>query len=142
MTVTRVYGFSASHRLHSTGLSAERNQEVYGRCNNPWGHGHNYRLEVSVEGSINTATGHVVDRGQLDRAVHTAVIQDFDHRDLNREVPDLSGRVPTTEVVAEVVEARLRTVWPQAFPENAPKLARVRIYETRNNIFEVVPHEI
>jgi 6-pyruvoyltetrahydropterin/6-carboxytetrahydropterin synthase len=139
MTITRVYGFSASHRLHSTGLSLEQNEQVYGRCNNPFGHGHNYRLEVSVEGRVDALTGQIVDRGELDGVVRRAVLDDFDHRDLNREVADLQGRVPTTEVVAEVVEARLRAAWPRTFPENAPRLARVRIYETRNNIFEVVP---
>jgi 6-pyruvoyltetrahydropterin/6-carboxytetrahydropterin synthase len=139
MTVTRVYRFSASHRLHASGLSADENVATYGRCNNPYGHGHNYRLEISVAGAIDPVTGQAVDRLQLDRAVHEAVIQDFDHRDLNLEVADFAGRVPTTEVVAEVVEARLQAVWPAAFPQNAPRLARVRIYETRNNVFEVVP---
>ena len=138
MTLTRVYRFSASHRLHAAALSAERNQAVYGRCNNPHGHGHNYRLEVSVEGAVDAQTGQLVDRHRLDEAVHQAVIRDFDHRDLNREVPEFAGRVPTTEVVSEVVQARLRAVWPRAFPENTTRLARVRIYETRNNVFEVV----
>jgi 6-pyruvoyltetrahydropterin/6-carboxytetrahydropterin synthase len=139
MTLTRVYGFSASHRLHAQGLNAEQNQATYGRCNNAYGHGHNYKLEISVEGTIDALTGQVADRRELDGVVHKAVIQDFDHRDLNREVAEFQDRVPTTEVVAEVVEARLRAAWPQAFPENAPRLARVRIYETRNNVFEVVP---
>lgn len=138
MTVTRVYRFSASHRLHAADLSAEQNVAAYGRCNNPYGHGHNYRLEVSVTGAVAAATGQVVDRRELDGLVRQAVIADFDHRDLNREVPEFARRVPTTEVVAEVVEARLRAVWACTFPENAPRLARVRIYETRNNVFEVV----
>jgi 6-pyruvoyltetrahydropterin/6-carboxytetrahydropterin synthase len=141
MNLTRVYGFSASHRLHALGLSPAENEATYGRCNNPHGHGHNYRLEVSVEGTPDASTGQLVDRNRLDEAVRTAVIRDFDHRDLNREVPDLTGRVPTTEVVAEVVRARLVSAWRTFFPENKPQLARVRIYETRNNVFEVVPNE-
>lgn len=143
MKLTRVYRFSASHRLHSGELSEERNWEVYGRCNNPHGHGHNYRLEVSVEGPVDAQTGRVVDLNELDALVRTAVLNDFDHRQLNLEVPDLQGLVPTTEVVSEVVHQRLQRAWPGAFPpgppgKNLPRLARVRIYETRNNIFEVV----
>ena len=137
MTLTRVYRFSASHRLHSAHLSEDRNGEVYGRCNNPHGHGHNYKLEVSVEGPVDGQTGRVVDPAALDRVVQSAVLSDFDHRNLN-ELADLAGLVPTTEVVAEVVHQRLRRAWPQSFAENASRLARVRIYETKNNIFEVV----
>lgn len=139
MKLTRVYRFSASHRLHSGQLSDDRNWEVYGRCNNPHGHGHNYRLEVSVEGPVDRETGRVVDPAGLDQLVHAAVLNDFAYRNLNDEVPDLRGKVPTTEVVADVVYRRLQSAWPQAFAENTPRLARVRIYETRNNIFEVVP---
>jgi 6-pyruvoyltetrahydropterin/6-carboxytetrahydropterin synthase len=138
MRLTRVYRFSASHRLHSDQLSEERNWEVYGRCNNPYGHGHNYRLEVSVEGPVDRETGRVLDPRQLDQLVHAAVLDHFAHRNLNEEVADLQGRVPTTEVVADVVHQRLAKAWPSLSAENAPRLARVRIYETRNNVFEVV----
>jgi 6-pyruvoyltetrahydropterin/6-carboxytetrahydropterin synthase len=140
MTVTRVYRFSASHRLHSGALSDKENRDVYGRCNNPFGHGHNYRLEVSVKGKIDKSTGRVVDPALLDEAVTELVLNAFEHRNMNREIPDLGGKVPTTEVVAEVIERRLLEGWPEFFPGDEPVLARVRIYETRNNVFEVAFH--
>lgn len=133
ITLTRRYRFFASHRLHAGALSDADNWRTYGRCNNPWGHGHEYVLEVAVAGEVDPRTGRVVDIGRLDGIVHDAVLADFDHRNLNEEVPDLQGRVPTTEVVAEVVLARLAHAWPT---EKTPRLEGVRIYETRNNVFE------
>ena len=86
MQLTRRYHFSASHRLHSAELSEDVNQELYGKCNNPYGHGHNYEVEVTVSGLIERTTGRVVDRGALDRLVKKQVIEPLDHRNLNEEV--------------------------------------------------------
>lgn len=135
IALTRRYRFNASHRLHSDALSEDANWATYGRCNNPHGHGHEYVLEVMVEGDVDSVTGRVVDVGALDGLVQTTVLRDFDHRDLNLEVPELRGLVPTTEVVADAVLARLMRAWPH---EKAPRLRGVRIYETRNNVFEAV----
>jgi len=138
VTLTRVYRFSASHRLHSAQLSEAANAATYGRCNNPYGHGHNYRLEVSVAGTPDGVTGRLVDLARLDEMVAVSVLRDFDYRNMNTELAGLGGRVPTTEVVAELVRDRLVRRWREFFPQNEPALARVRIYETRNNVFEVV----
>lgn len=133
MKLTRRYRFSASHRLHSDALSEEANWSTYGKCNNPYGHGHNYVVEVTVEGPVDERTGRVVDVVELDGIVQKEIVSRYDHRNLNEQVPELDGLVPTSEVVAEAIEQRLESVWP----EGLPSLARVRVWETKNNIFEV-----
>ena len=137
MQLTRRYHFSASHRLHSQDLSEEANQELYGKCNNPYGHGHNYEVEVTVSGPIDQQTGRVVDLVDLDRLVKEHVIQPFDHRNINEEVSDFQQLVPTTENLGMIINRRLRTAWSSAFPQPVPALERVRIYETARNIFEI-----
>ena len=134
MRLTRRYRFSASHRLHSEQFTAEENAELFGKCNNPYGHGHNYFLEVTVEGSIDPATGQVVPIGQLDAYVQQRVVEPFDHRFLNTEVSEFSALVPTTENLANVAVARLQDGWPQTFPRLS--LRRVHIQETERNRFE------
>ena len=84
--VTRQYRFSASHRLHSGALSEEENRRLYGKCNNPYGHGHNDVVDVSVQGPLEERTGRVADVGSLDRLVAQQVIEPFEHRNLNAEV--------------------------------------------------------
>ena len=133
MRVTRRYKFSASHRLHSGALTETENEAVYGKCNNPFGHGHNYVLEVTVRGPVDPVTGRVTALGALDEFVTEEIVSRYDHRNLNEEVEELAGLVPTTEVVSAVIHARLDAGWPA----NWPALDRVRIWETRNNIFEV-----
>ena len=133
MRVTRRYKFSASHRLHSGRLTETENEAVYGKCNNPFGHGHNYVLEVTVRGPVDPVTGRVTALGALDEFVTEEIVSRYDHRNLNEEVEELAGLVPTTEVVSAVIHARLDAGWPA----NWPALDRVRIWETRNNIFEV-----
>jgi len=125
----RRYRFSASHRLHSAHLSDEENCRVYGRCNNPYGHGHNYTLEISVSGPVDPATGMIANLADLDQFVAQAVLDDFDHKSLNEEVPAFQTRVPTTENICIEIFQRLK-----AFP--AAKLERVRVEETSNNSFE------
>jgi 6-pyruvoyltetrahydropterin/6-carboxytetrahydropterin synthase len=137
MLVTRRYHFSASHRLHSSELSEQANQELYGKCNNPYGHGHNYEVEVTVRGLIDERTGRVVDLQDLDGLVHRQVTDALDHRNLNDEVPEFQQLVPTTENLSLIIERRLHHAWRTAFPEGAPMLERIRIYETARNIFEV-----
>jgi 6-pyruvoyltetrahydropterin/6-carboxytetrahydropterin synthase len=128
-TLTRRYRFAASHRLHSPHFSAEENQRLYGKCNNPYGHGHNYVVEVTVTGPVDPATGMIANLGELDPFVQCEVIEPFDQRYLNEEVAEFQASVPTTENVAREIYRRLLK-----FP--AARLERVRIEETSKNSFE------
>jgi 6-pyruvoyltetrahydropterin/6-carboxytetrahydropterin synthase len=130
----RRYRFAASHRLHSERLSEEENYRVFGKCNNPYGHGHNYVVEVSVSGTVDPATGMIVNLKDLDEFVEREVIEAFDHRSLNEEVPAFHAKVPTTENVCIEIFQRLK-----CFPK--AKLERVRVEETSNNAFEYVGEE-
>jgi 6-pyruvoyltetrahydropterin/6-carboxytetrahydropterin synthase len=134
--LTRRYQFSASHRLHSAALSDLANQDLYGKCNNPYGHGHNYEIEVTVKGHVDDRTGRVVDLKDLDGLVRRHITESFDHRNLNEEFPEFQQLVPTTENLNLIINKRLRAAWAKAFPDALPALERVRIYETARNIFE------
>jgi 6-pyruvoyltetrahydropterin/6-carboxytetrahydropterin synthase len=125
----RRYRFVASHRLHSEGLSEAENSRVYGKCNNPYGHGHNYVVEVCVSGKVNPATGMIANLADLDGFVEREVLEPFDHKSLNEEVAAFRDRVPTTENLCIEIFERLK-FFPQA------KLERVRVEETSNNSFE------
>src|SRR5579885_3057226 len=94
--LTRRYMFSASHRLHSEALSEAENRTTYGKCNNPYGHGHNYHLEVTVSGQVDHRTGMVCNLVDLDEFVHREILATFDHENLNC-LPEFSKSVPTTE---------------------------------------------
>lgn len=131
----RRYRFAASHRLHSAQLSPEENFRVYGKCNNPYGHGHNYVVEVSVSGTVDPATGMIVNLADLDGFVEREVIEAFDHKSLNEDVQAFRERVPTTEYVCMEIYQRLKH-----FP--LAKLERVRVEETSNNAFEYAGEEI
>ncbi|MGE5647880.1 MAG: 6-carboxytetrahydropterin synthase [Acidobacteriota bacterium] len=131
--LTRRYRFSASHRLHSDALTEQANRNLYGKCNNPHGHGHNYSVEVSVRGPVDPDSGRAADIDALDALVRRTVLDAFDHRDLNSEVPEFAGLVPTTENLAVEIRRRLLGSWPEAFP----KLDRIRIDETKRNRFEL-----
>ena len=131
----RRYRFSASHRLHSSKLSEEENRRVYGKCNNPHGHGHNYVVEVSVSGTVNPATGMIANLADLDGFVEREVIEPFDHKSLNEDVAAFHENVPTTEIICKEIFERLKH-----FP-NA-KLERVRVEETGNNTFEYAGEEL
>src|SRR5579871_4185993 len=100
--LTRRYSFSASHRLHSSQLSDEENQAAYGKCNNPYGHGHNYVVEVVAGGEVDPETGMVVDLVAMDEAVHTTVLRRFDHTNLNLD-PLFTSSVPTTENLCRAI---------------------------------------
>jgi 6-pyruvoyltetrahydropterin/6-carboxytetrahydropterin synthase len=125
----RRYRFAASHRLHSPKLSEQENTRVYGKCNNPFGHGHNYVVEVLVSGDVNPATGMIVNLSDLDSFVEREVIEAFDHKSLNEDVALFREQVPTTENICIEIFERLRK-FPQA------RLERVRVEETSNNSFE------
>lgn len=125
----RRYRFSASHRLHSPHLSEQENCRVFGKCNNPHGHGHNYVMEVSMSGEVDPATGMIANLAELDAFVERQVLEDFDHKSLNEDVPAFRGKVPTTENLCIEIFQRLKT-FPHA------KLERIRVQETGNNSFE------
>jgi 6-pyruvoyltetrahydropterin/6-carboxytetrahydropterin synthase len=127
--LTRRYSFAAAHRLHSAQLSEEENLRLYGKCCNPHGHGHNYRVEVTVSGPVNAATGVVANLAELDEYVGRKVLDAFDHKNLNEEIPAFRSAVPTTENVCLEIFKRLRK-----FP--AAHLERIRIEETGLNSFE------
>jgi 6-pyruvoyltetrahydropterin/6-carboxytetrahydropterin synthase len=125
----RRYLVSASHRLHTDALSVEENQAVYGKCNNPHGHGHNYMVEVLVGGTVDPETGMVVNLAALDELVRARILDRFDHANLNLD-PLFAHCVPTTENLCRAVFALLKDALP------AGELEQVRVEETENNFFE------
>jgi 6-pyruvoyltetrahydropterin/6-carboxytetrahydropterin synthase len=139
--VDRRYRFSASHRLHVAALDEAQNDALFGKCNNPFGHGHNYEIEVSVAGPIDVRTGRAVDVNRLDSLVESAVVSRYDHRYLNEELPEFEHTVPTTENLGVQIRQRLQDGWDEAFPEGQPRLERIRIFETDRNIFEIAAYE-
>jgi 6-pyruvoyltetrahydropterin/6-carboxytetrahydropterin synthase len=140
--VTRRYAFAASHRLHSPHLNEEDNRRIYGKCNNPYGHGHNYSIEISARGPADSATGVAVSLGALDDLVRREVLTEFDHRNLNADTAAFRDTVPTTENLAVEIGRRLKRNWGTAFPGEWPTLEKIRIVETERNIFELRADEI
>ncbi|NIR45120.1 MAG: 6-carboxytetrahydropterin synthase [Gemmatimonadetes bacterium] len=128
--ITRRLHFSAGHRLHNPELSEEENREIYGLCNNPAGHGHNYGLEVTLRGEVDPRTGYVYDLKRLKRLVEEAVLADVDHANLNVDVPWMQGVVPTAENIAVQIWRRLESELP------AGMLERIRLTETERNVVE------
>ena len=141
MRLTRRYRFSASHRLHSGQLSGEENRQLYGKCNNPFGHGHDYILEVTVSGPLDALSGRVVNVNELDELVRTEVLGPFDHANLNAQAAAFAGQPPTSENVALEILGRLRRRWSEAIRGAAPVLEKIKLQETRRNIFEVSSSE-
>jgi 6-pyruvoyltetrahydropterin/6-carboxytetrahydropterin synthase len=139
--LTRRYCFAASHRLHSPALSEEENRRLYGKCNNPYGHGHNYVLEVSVRGPLDDH-GRAADTALLDELVAQQVLAPFDHRNLNIEAPAFRNEVPTSENLAREICRRLKRHWSTVFAGPWPRLEKIRIAETPRNIFEIRTDEI
>ena len=134
--VTRRYRFCASHRLNSPRFSERENRELYGKCNNPHGHGHDYILEVTAEGPVDPRSGQAVQTSALDRLVSAQVLADFDHRYVNLDLPEFGALVPTSENIIRVIEERLQRHWRATFPGEWPRLKSVRLQETRRNRFE------
>ncbi len=137
MSVTRRYYFSASHRLHLRDLSERENEELYGKCNNPFGHGHDYVLEVTAQGATDPFTGQVALRRELDDLVREQVLNIFEHRNINLDIPQFKSAVPTTENIALVIADLLREHW-NAFISSQARLSRIHIQETDRNGFEVL----
>lgn len=126
LTVTRRVHFNAAHRLHNPTLSDADNRRIFGPCNNPNYHGHNYELDVSVEGKVDFTTGYVADLGEVKRIVEELVLSRFDHKNLNLDVPEFRDRNPTTEnlvvTIWEILEGRL-----------PGRLTRLVLWETPRN---------
>ena len=127
--LTRRYGFSASHRLHSDAMSAVENQRAYGKCNNPHGHGHNYALEVTVSGNVDSKTGMVCNLTDLDGFVQREILERYGHSNLN-VMDEFKERVPTTENLCIEIFERLQREFHHAAVE------KVRMEETLMNSFE------
>ncbi|MGH9864957.1 MAG: 6-pyruvoyl trahydropterin synthase family protein [Candidatus Acidiferrales bacterium] len=122
--VTRKLEFSAAHFYHNPDLSADENRRVFGKCNNPHGHGHNYVLEVTVAGEPDPKTGMILDLMELKEILDREVTQRMDHRHLNYEVPELAGKIPTCE---EIASALWRILEPKI---RQGRLDRIRLYES------------
>ena len=130
VTVTRRLQFNAAHRVHNPALSDEENRALYGKCNNPNWHGHNYTLEVSVTGPVDERTGYVIDLGVLSGIVDREVVDRVDHRNFNLDVDFMRGINPTTE---NIVVAFWRLLEPRVRPG---RLTRLRLWETEKNYVE------
>jgi 6-pyruvoyltetrahydropterin/6-carboxytetrahydropterin synthase len=131
----RRYRLSASHRLHSSAFTDAENYAIYGKCNNPYGHGHNYVVEVIVGGNVDPATGMVCDLVQLDACVRKEILDRFDHTNLNMHA-SFQATVPTTENFNIEVHRLLAAAFTQA------EIVSVRIEETSNNSFEYPVHAL
>ena len=130
VTITRRLYFNAAHRVHNPALSEAENKALFGKCNNPNWHGHNYTLDVSVTGEVDEKTGYVIDLGALKRVVEREVIDKVDHRNFNLEVDFMRGVIPTTE---NIVVAIWRVLGPAMAPA---RLTRLVLWETPNNYVE------
>lgn len=129
--VTRQVHFSAAHRLFRADWSEERNLQVFGACSNPLWHGHNYELDVTVEGEVDPETGFVMDLKELKDLVEELVVRDADHRNLNEEVPWMRGVNPSTENLVVAIWNRLVDELPAGV-----ELARLKLWETPRNSVE------
>lgn len=130
MRVCRRSNFNAAHRLYRPDWSDEKNQEVFGKCNNPNFHGHNYTLEVWIDGNIDPETGYVIDLKLVKDLVKKEIEERFDHRNLNLDCPEFKNLIPTAENIAVVCFDLLRDKIDSKF-----KLS-IRLWETENNIVE------
>jgi 6-pyruvoyltetrahydropterin/6-carboxytetrahydropterin synthase len=137
-TLTRSYRFSASHRLHVPSLTPEENNRLFGKCNNPFGHGHDYILFVTVAGKIDPVTGLIVRLKDLDSLVHDQVLHSFAFRNINLDVPQFAAVVPTTENLAHVITGMLQQAWARVWADASITLHAIRVVETDRNSFEIV----
>ena len=133
MRITRSYEFAAAHRLHVPQMDEASNAAMYGKCNNAAGHGHNYGLEVTVEGAPDEITGRIISPTELDAVVDEEVFERFDHKHLNVDCPEFQKLVPTSEnlarVIFDILSARL--------DNDARRVAKIGLHETQKNYFEV-----
>lgn len=126
--LTRKYHFSSAHRLHSHILSEKENLDIFGKCNNPYGHGHNYYLEVTVKGTPDPVTGMIADITELDQFVEEEILNKFDHKHLNLDTDLFHDINPTSENVTVVT-------WNLLKPK-LHNLYKIGLYETEKNYFE------
>jgi 6-pyruvoyltetrahydropterin/6-carboxytetrahydropterin synthase len=129
--VTQLFRFAAAHRMHSPRFSADENRRLYGRCNHPNGHGHTYRLAVTIRGPISETTGRLEDGDRLPEVVRERVLVRFDHANLDSLITPADGVTSTTEVLTGLLWRLLDEALP------AGRLVRLRVEETPNNFFEV-----
>jgi 6-pyruvoyltetrahydropterin/6-carboxytetrahydropterin synthase len=137
-TITRRYRFSASHRLHAPELSAAENARLYGKCNNPFGHGHDYELQVTATGEIDDRTGRILPLAKLDQLVEDQILRLFSYRNVNLDVPQFERLVPTTENMVLVIADLLERNWSAYLGQTSARLSRVHIQETGRNGFELL----
>lgn len=130
VTVVRRLQFNAAHRVHNPALSEAENNALFGKCNNPNWHGHNYTLDVFVTGRVDDRTGYVIDLAKLKAIVQREVVDKVDHKNLNLEVDFMRGIIPTTE---NIVVAMWRAIQPHVSPA---QLSRLVLWETPNNYVE------
>ena len=130
MKVCRRINFNAAHRLFRKDWSDDKNNEVFGKCNNPNYHGHNYVLEVWIDGEIDSETGYVIDLKILKEIIYTEIVERFDHRNLNLDCPEFENLIPTAENIILVCWNLLRSSLDDRFH------LRLKLWETENNIFE------
>ena len=130
VSVFRKEHFNAAHRLHNPQWSAEKNKEVFGLCNNPNYHGHNYELIIQIIGTINPETGYVIDMKDLSTLAQEEILKKFDHKNLNLDVPEFANLNPSAENIAVVIYQKLR-------PKIAAELElKIKLYETERNFVE------
>ena len=129
-SIIRVAHFNAAHRLHNNNWSDEKNKKIYGKCNNPNYHGHNYDLEVKLTGDIDPETGFVMDAKELKELIKTNVLDQYDHKNLNLDVKDFAEVIPTAENIARVIYYNLRA------KIDIKHELKIRLYETARNIVE------
>lgn len=130
ITVYRKAHFNAAHRLHNPSLSPEQNEEVYGKCNNPYYHGHNYELIVGVTGEVDPKTGYLIDMKILSDLIKSEVEEHLDHKNLNEQVEEFKTMNPTAEHIAYVIYHRLKRVLPNELD------LKITLYETPRNFVE------
>lgn len=130
MSVIRKAHFNAAHRLYRKDWSMEQNNAVYGLCNNPNFHGHNYNLEVKITGEVDPETGYVIDLKIVKDIIEAEVLEHFDHRNLNLDVPDFADLIPTAEHIAFVAYNRIRAKLDAKYD------LHIRLYETERNVVE------
>ena len=130
ISVCRVAHFNAAHRLFNKNWTFEKNQAVFGKCNNPNFHGHNYKIEVWVTGPIDPDTGYVIDLGDLKTIIKNEVEDRFDHKNLNEDTEEFKNLIPTAENISSVIWQLLKNALPQHLG------LRIRLYETERNIVE------
>jgi 6-pyruvoyltetrahydropterin/6-carboxytetrahydropterin synthase len=136
--ITRRYRFSASHRLNAPELSDAENARLYGKCNNPFGHGHDYELQVTAFGEVDERTGRILPLAKLDQLVEEKILRLFSHRNINLDLPQFERLVPTTENIVLVIADLLERNWNAYLGQTSARLSRVHIQETGRNGFELL----